>query len=86
MVRGAGLFVIEQRTQQQDERRQQGHPQQLGQGGDITGGVGSNFIVTWTGDSAMLSPLAETVMVTGPGTPGPSFALRGRVINRRAAE
>lgn len=52
---------------------------------DTTGGVGANFIVEWTSESAVLSPLTEAVMVTGPGTPGPSFTSRGRVISRKKA-
>lgn len=53
---------------------------------DTTGGVGANFLVEWSADQGALSPLTEAVMVTGPGTPGPSFTSRGRVISRTAAE
>lgn len=52
---------------------------------DTTGGVGANFLVTWNADAAVLSPLTEAIMVTGPGTPGPSFTSRGRVISRKSA-
>lgn len=50
---------------------------------DTTGGVGANFLVEWTAEASVLSPLAEAIMVTGPGTPGPSFTSRGRVIGRK---
>ncbi|QDG78752.1 DUF3124 domain-containing protein [Labrenzia sp. PHM005] len=50
---------------------------------DTTGGVGANFLVEWTAKTAVLSPLTEAIMVTGPGTPGPSFTSRGRVISRK---
>lgn len=53
---------------------------------DTTGGVGANFLVTWTSDEAALSPIAEAIMTSGIGGPGPSFASRGRVIERRTAK
>ena len=53
---------------------------------DTSGGVGSNFIVMWTSDAPALSPIAEAIMTSGSGGPGPSFATRGRVIERRRAE
>ena len=49
---------------------------------DTRGGVGANFIVEWRAQTRSLSPLAEAVMVSAPGTPGPSFTSRGRVIER----
>lgn len=52
---------------------------------DTSGGVGSNFIVVWTSDAPALSPIAEAIMTSGSGGPGPSFTTRGRVIERRHA-
>lgn len=49
---------------------------------DTTGGVGANFIAQWRSDAPALSPLAEAVMIGAPGSPGPSFTSRGRVISR----
>ena len=52
---------------------------------DTSGGVGANFIVEWTSGSPALSPIAEAIMTSGSGGPGPSFTTRGRVIERRHA-
>ncbi|MCV0425771.1 MAG: DUF3124 domain-containing protein [Roseibium sp.] len=49
---------------------------------DTTGGVGSNFLVEWKASNPALSPIAETIMTSGSGGPGPSFTTRGRVIER----
>ncbi|WP_299479303.1 DUF3124 domain-containing protein [uncultured Roseibium sp.] len=49
---------------------------------DTTGGVGANFIVVWTAKTPVLSPIAEAIMTSGSGGPGPSFISRGRVIER----
>nr|WP_319386404.1 DUF3124 domain-containing protein [uncultured Roseibium sp.] len=53
---------------------------------DTSGGVGANFIVEWASDAPALSPIAEAIMTSGSGGPGPSFTTRGRVIERRRAE
>ncbi|WP_298983736.1 DUF3124 domain-containing protein [uncultured Roseibium sp.] len=53
---------------------------------DTSGGVGANFLLTWTSDEAALSPIAEAIMTSGIGGPGPSFTSRGRVIERRTAK
>lgn len=53
---------------------------------DTSGGVGANFIVEWTSESPALSPIAEAIMTSGSGGPGPSFTTRGRVIERRKAD
>lgn len=53
---------------------------------DTSGGVGANFIVEWRSDAPALSPIAEAIMTSGSGGPGPSFTTRGRVIQRRRAE
>jgi Protein of unknown function (DUF3124) len=50
---------------------------------DTTGGVGANFLVVWTSDQPALSPIAEAIMTSGSGGPGPSFSSRGRVIERQ---
>jgi uncharacterized protein DUF3124 len=50
---------------------------------DTSGGVGANFLVVWTSDQPALSPIAEAIMTSGSGGPGPSFASRGRVIERQ---
>eukprot|EP00903_Cladosiphon_okamuranus_P001211 g1209.t1 len=53
---------------------------------DTTGGVGANFLLKWTSDTPALSPIAEAIMTSGSGGPGPSFSSRGRVIEREPAE
>ncbi|WP_460082738.1 DUF3124 domain-containing protein [Roseibium sp. LAB1] len=53
---------------------------------DTTGGVGANFLLVWSSQSPALSPIAEAIMTSGSGGPGPSFTSRGRVIKRRGAE
>lgn len=50
---------------------------------DTTGGVGANFLIVWTAEQPALSPIAEAIMTSGSGGPGPSFSSRGRVIERR---
>ena len=52
---------------------------------DQTGGIGANFIVSWKAGTPALSPLVESVMIGGVSSPGTSFALRGRVIDRKTA-
>ncbi|MEP3046557.1 MAG: DUF3124 domain-containing protein [Roseibium sp.] len=52
---------------------------------DTTGGVGANFIIEWTSEKAAISPIAESIMTGPPGTPGPSFSSRGRVIQQQTA-
>lgn len=52
---------------------------------DTSGGVGANFLVEWTSEQPALSPIAEAVMTSGSGGPGPSFTSRGQVIERRMA-
>ncbi|MEP2704475.1 MAG: DUF3124 domain-containing protein [Roseibium sp.] len=52
---------------------------------DTTGGVGANFIIEWTSEKAALSPIAESIMTGPPGTPGPSFSSRGRVIQQKTS-
>jgi len=53
---------------------------------DTSGGVGANFVVVWTSDTPALSPIAEAIMTSGSGGPGPSFTSRGRVIERQQAK
>lgn len=53
---------------------------------DTSGGVAANFLLEWTSEQPALSPIAEALMTSGSGGPGPSFTSRGRVIERRAAE
>ncbi|WP_422385146.1 DUF3124 domain-containing protein [Roseibium album] len=53
---------------------------------DTSGGVGANFIVVWTAGKPTLGPIAEAIMTSGSGGPGPSFTSRGRVIARQQAE
>jgi len=53
---------------------------------DTSGGVGANFLVEWFSDRPALSPIAEAIMTSGSGGPGPSFTSRGRVIERRVVE
>ncbi|WP_299811672.1 DUF3124 domain-containing protein [uncultured Roseibium sp.] len=50
---------------------------------DTTGGVGANFLLEWTSATPALSPIAEAIMTSGSGGPGPSFTSRGRVIEQR---
>ncbi|TYC67326.1 DUF3124 domain-containing protein [Stappia sp. BW2] len=53
---------------------------------DTTGGVGANFLLVWSSDTPALSPIAEAIMTSGSGGPGPSFTSRGRVIKRHTAK
>ncbi len=53
---------------------------------DTSGGVGANFLAEWSSEQPALSPIAEAIMTSGSGGPGPSFTSRGRVIERRVAE
>ena len=53
---------------------------------DDRGGIGENFIVEWSSEEPVCSPLVFAVMVGGSGTHGISFSLDGRVISRDAAE
>ena len=53
---------------------------------DTSGGVGANFILVWRSDTPALSPIAEAIMTSGSGGPGPSFTSRGQVIERRYAQ
>ncbi|TYC51272.1 DUF3124 domain-containing protein [Rhodobacterales bacterium] len=50
---------------------------------DTTGGVGANFLLKWSSGAPALSPIAEAIMTSGSGGPGPSFTSRGRVIEQR---
>lgn len=50
---------------------------------DTTGGVGANFLLKWRSATPALSPIAEAIMTSGSGGPGPSFASRGRVVERQ---
>lgn len=50
---------------------------------DTSGGVGANFLLKWTSDTPALSPIAEAIMTSGNGGPGPSFTSRGRAIERQ---
>ena len=53
---------------------------------DTSGGVGANFLLVWSSASPALSPIAEAIMTSGSGGPGPSFTSRGRVIARQQAQ
>ncbi len=53
---------------------------------DTSGGVGANFLVVWSSEKPALSPIAEAIMTSGSGGPGPSFTSRGKVIKRRSPE
>ncbi|EAV40886.1 hypothetical protein SIAM614_08334 [Stappia aggregata IAM 12614] len=53
---------------------------------DTSGGVGANFLLVWSSASPALSPIAEAIMTSGSGGPGPSFTSRGRVIARQEAK
>jgi hypothetical protein len=52
---------------------------------DTSGGVGANFLAEWSSEQPALSPIAEAIMTSGSGGPGPSFTSRERVIERRLA-
>lgn len=52
---------------------------------DVSGGFGANFIAVWKSDVPALSPIVEAVMIGSPGSPGASFASRGRVIMRNGS-
>lgn len=53
---------------------------------DTSGGVAANFLLEWTSKTPALSPIAEAIMTSGSGGPGPSFATRGRVIKRQPVQ
>jgi hypothetical protein len=53
---------------------------------DTSGGVGANFLLVWSSERPALSPIAEAIMTSGSGGPGPSFTSRGRVIARQQAD
>lgn len=46
-------------------------------------GVGANFLVEWTSDSAVNIPLIETVMVSLSGAQGVSFLSTGKVLEQK---
>ena len=50
---------------------------------DVSGGIGANFIVSWSSTSPALSPIVEAIMSGAAGGPGSSFTSRGEVIDRR---
>lgn len=50
---------------------------------DISGGIGSNFLVKWHSASPALSPIVEAIMSGAAGGPGSSFTSRGEVIDRQ---
>lgn len=48
---------------------------------DTTGGIGANFIVEWTADNQVSTPLVEAVMISNASTSGTvSFVSAGKVI------
>jgi hypothetical protein len=49
---------------------------------DRTEGVGANFIVVWTADAHVSSPIAEAIMVSTVSAQGVSFTSEGRVVAR----
>jgi len=53
---------------------------------DTSGGVGANFLLRWSSDRPAFGPIAEAIMTSGSGGPGPSFTTRGRVIERTFAD
>ena len=53
---------------------------------DKTGGVGANFLISWTSETPVISPIAEALVIGGTGTQGISFTTRGRVIAREIAD
>lgn len=50
---------------------------------DNKGGVGANYIVIWTSESPVQSPVSQAVMIGGTGSQGISFLTDGRVIDRQ---
>lgn len=48
---------------------------------DARGGVGANFIVTWSADKLSNTPVIEAVMSGSTGTQGMAFISSGREIN-----
>ncbi|HNW27112.1 MAG TPA: DUF3124 domain-containing protein [Spirochaetota bacterium] len=47
---------------------------------DLSGGIGANFIVTWSSDKQVNPPLIESIMIGTRGQQGISFSARGVVI------
>lgn len=48
---------------------------------DVSGGIGSNFIVRWKADREVNAPIIETVMIGGKSGQGISFVSEGREIS-----
>jgi hypothetical protein len=44
---------------------------------DLSGGVGANFIVTWSSEKKVNPPLIESIMIGTKGQQGISFSMRG---------
>jgi hypothetical protein len=51
---------------------------------DLAGGISASFLVEWSAESAIISPLVETIMIGGASTQGVSFVGRARVIKERS--
>lgn len=49
--------------------------------GDLRGGVGANFVVSWQADQSVTRPVVEAVMISTRSTQGISFTSPGRVIS-----
>jgi hypothetical protein len=47
---------------------------------DTTGGPGANFLIHWSGTTAVDEPLIEAVMLGQAGNAGISFTSAGRVV------
>ena len=47
---------------------------------DRTGGSGASFLVEWTAESPVASPVVEAVMINTSGQQGISFVTEGRVV------
>lgn len=50
---------------------------------DKTGGVSPAFLVEWSGDQPLVTPMVETVMVGTSSTQGISFVLSARVLEAK---
>lgn len=53
--------------------------------GDLRGGVGANFLVTWKSEEPIIPPVIESVNISTPGQQGVSFLSVGRVLQERSS-
>lgn len=53
--------------------------------GDLRGGLGANFLVTWKSEEPIIPPVIESVNISTSGQQGVSFLSVGRVLQERSS-